>query len=97
MNLVVGRRRFLQASAAFGVAFGSYSTGRFTVWPRKPTRAFCMASGWVGGWAVAPYSFRTLTFHETVAKVASLGLKQVVGFNWQKLDPKRSTRFFAKR
>ena len=48
------------------------------------------------GWRLGccAYSFNHLTFYETIGKVASLGLKQVVGFNWQKLDPRKADAVF---
>ena len=44
------------------------------------------------GWRLGccAYSFRRLTFHEAICKVASLGLGEIVGFNWQRLDPQKA-------
>ena len=42
---------------------------------------------WLGCCA---YSFNDLTFYETIDKVASLKLKTLVGFNWQKLSPDKT-------
>jgi sugar phosphate isomerase/epimerase len=49
------------------------------------------------GWRLGccAYSFNNLTFYETIDEVASLGLKQVVGFNWQKLDPRKAGAVFS--
>ena len=49
------------------------------------------------GWrlGVCAYSFNYLSFYETIDKAASLGLKQVVGFNWQKLDPRKAEAVFS--
>jgi sugar phosphate isomerase/epimerase len=48
------------------------------------------------GWRLGccAYSFNHLTFYETIDKVASLGLRRVVGFNWQKLDPRKADAVF---
>ena len=48
------------------------------------------------GWQLAcnAYSFNKLTLYETIGKVAALGLKYTVGFNWQKLDPQKPEAIF---
>jgi len=49
------------------------------------------------GWRLGcnAYCFNQLTFYETIDKVASLGLKEIVGFNWQKLSPAKPGVIFA--
>lgn len=80
------RREFLAASAVATVA----AFGR-----TRPLGALEAAKGAPHaeklGWRLGccAYSFNRLTFYETVGKVASLGLKEIVGFNWQALDPKK--------
>ncbi len=51
------------------------------------------------GWQLGccAYSFSSLTFYETIDKVASLKLKTLVGFNWQKLSPRKATAVFGEK
>jgi sugar phosphate isomerase/epimerase len=97
MNHFVNRRDFLQAGSAMGVAVGFLG---------RPIRCLAAAETAQGathaerlGWRLAcnAYTFNRLTFYETIGKVASLGLKGVVGFNWQKLDPKNPDAVFSER
>jgi len=86
MNAYPTRRQFLATTTAatFGVACRTRP-----LWALEAPKGAPNAEklGWRLG--CCAYSFNRFTFYETVEKVASLGLKYVVGFNWQKLDPKR--------
>ena len=48
------------------------------------------------GWRLACncYTFNKLTLYEAIGRQAALGFKENVGFNWQKLDPKRPASVF---
>lgn len=85
MSPIVGRRSFLKGGAALGAALGLFNRPIHGLASEPHTNVL---HGEQLGWRLGccAYSFRTLTFYETIAKVASLGLKLVVGFNWQILD-----------
>jgi len=87
------RRRFLKHTGAVGLAVGAASLGRVPMVVAAPAGApHAEKLGWL--LACNAYSFNKLTLFETIGKVAGLGLKYTVGFNWQKLDPKRPTTVF---
>lgn len=94
MNTIINRRRFLESIGALGVGM--------VFWDR-PSHLLA-AEGTKGaphaerlGWRLAcnAYSFNKLTLHETIGKVAALGLNYTVGFNWQKLDPQKPGAIFS--
>lgn len=95
MNRCIDRRRFLGIAGALGAGLA-----------RVPTTHAGAAGAGRGaptaerlGWRLAcnAYTYNKLTFHETIGKVAGLGLKYIVGFNWQKLDPSRPETVFGER
>jgi sugar phosphate isomerase/epimerase len=49
------------------------------------------------GWRLGccAYSFNRFTFFETVEKISALGLKYVVGYNWQPLSPEKPGLLFS--
>lgn len=89
MHARPSRRQFLAATGAAAVGAVGI-VGR-----TRPLRALESPKGAPHaeklGWRLGccAYSFNRLTFYETIGKVAALGLKVVVGFNWQKLDPEK--------
>ncbi len=83
----IARRLFLKLVGSAGAAAATIGLGNVAAAPR-PGAMHADRLGWRLG--CAAYSFRHLTFYETIDKVASLGLRQLVGFNWQKLSPQKS-------
>ena len=96
MRKCIGRRDFLKAVAAAGVAPASVALHLRHAAAAQPQGAPHAAKL---GWRMAcnAYSFNKLTFYETIGKVASLGLAYTVGFNWQKLDPQKPEAIFSER
>jgi sugar phosphate isomerase/epimerase len=96
MNKIIDRRSFLETAGALGAGVGLLS---------RPT---CLVAAGTAkgaphaeqlGWRLAcnAYSFNKLTFYQTIGKVAALGLKYTVGFNWQKLDPQKPEAIFSEQ
>lgn len=89
MNTSFDRRRFLKTVGLVGTAV---CTGTFSrpLWAADvgPGAPHAAKLGWRLG--CNAYSLKHLTFYETIDKVASLGLHDVVGFNWQKLSPQQA-------
>jgi len=97
VNHVISRRRFLTRSSVLGTGMGLMGL------PAYSRAAALTAQGAPHaerlGWRLAccAYTYNKLTFYETIGKVASLGLKHVVGFNWQKLDPQKPDAIFSEQ
>ena len=85
----IDRRRFLKAACALGAGVGlAGGNARRLLAAEAPKGAPNAAKlGWRLG--CAAYSFNALTFHETIAKVAALGLDAVEGFTWQALSKEK--------
>lgn len=83
------RRLFLRTTGGLAAAVAGLRPSLFAAEPgdAAPASAFAERLGWRLG--CCAYTFNNLTFYETIDKVASLGLKAIVGFNWQKLSPKK--------
>ena len=94
MKNAVSRREFLKTTSALGAGIGL--AGLATCRPAAAGIARGAPHAEQLGWRLAcnAYSFNKLTFYETIGKVSSLGLAYIVGFNWQKLDPKRPELIF---
>lgn len=91
MSKQVDRRDFLKAVGAAAACTGLVPRPLMAAEP-APGTAPAAKLGWRLG--CCAYSFNRLTFFETIGKVASLGLKEIVGFNWQKLGPHRAGATF---
>jgi sugar phosphate isomerase/epimerase len=97
MNHLITRRRFLQEGSALGTGVG------LLVLPPNSRAAAQTGKGAPHaerlGWRLAccAYTYNKLTFYETIGKVAGLGLKHMVGFNWQRLDPQRADAVFSEQ
>lgn len=88
MSSQIARRHFLKVVGLTGVgAYAGLPATTLAAGPR-PERAYAEKLGWRLG--CAAYSYRHLTFFETIDQVAALGLKELVGFNWQQLCPQKS-------
>jgi len=84
------RRLFLKTTGALAAAaWGTRASRILLASEASPAEKL----GWRLG--CCAYSLNNLTFYETIGKVASLGLKQMVGFNWQKLDPRKADAVFS--
>ena len=93
MNETIRRRRFLKTAGALGTGMGLAGLPIHLVAAEAPKGApHAEQLGW--HLACNAYSFNKLTLYETIGKVAALGLKYTVGFNWQKLDPQRPEAVF---
>ena len=92
MKNTVSRREFLRTASALGAGIGLAGLARAAPLPGAPHAEQL-------GWRLAcnAYTYNKLTFYETINKVAALGLKYLVGFNWQKLDPKRPEAVFSEQ
>ena len=96
MNRIINRRRFLEGVGALGAGMALWEL------PRRLDAAEAAKGALLAerlGWRLAcnAYSFNKLTFYETIGKVAALGLKYTVGFNWQKLDPQKPGAVFSEQ
>lgn len=93
---IINRRRFLETAGALGAGMGLLSLPARLVGAEAAKGA---PHAEQLGWRLAcnAYSFNKLTFYATILKVASLGLKYVVGFNWQKLDPQKPEAIFSEQ
>ncbi len=83
MSKHVDRRTFLKAASAAAACTGMVTRCTTTA-EAAPAAAPAAKLGWRLG--CCAYSFNRFTFYETIGKVAALGLKEIVGFNWQKLS-----------
>ena len=93
MNKTIRRRRFLKTAGVLGTGMGLAGLPIHLVAAEAPKGApHAEQLGW--HLACNAYSFNKLTLYETIGKVAALGLKYTVGFNWQKLDPQRPEAVF---
>ena len=94
MKNFVSRREFLGTTSILGVGIGL--AGLPPMYRAAAESARGAPHGEKLGWRLAcnAYSFNKLTFYETMGKVSSLGLKYIVGFNWQKLDPQKPKAIF---
>jgi len=91
MSACIDRRDFLKAAGIAAACTGMVAR-RAAAAEACPGASAADKLGWRLG--CAAYSFNRLTFYETIGKVSALGLKEVVGFNWQGLDPaKPGARF----
>jgi sugar phosphate isomerase/epimerase len=94
MSLRGDRRLFLKTSGSLmaGAVVGGVPHALFAAGTVKDA-----SSAQQLGWRLAccAYSFNHLTFYETIDKVASLQLKTLVGFNWQKLSPRTLDAIFS--
>ncbi|HUT94056.1 MAG TPA: TIM barrel protein [Thermoguttaceae bacterium] len=96
MNKTIRRRRFLKTVGALGTGMGLAGLPIHLVAAEAPKGApHAEQLGW--HLACNAYSFNKLTLYETIGKVAALGLKYTVGFNWQKLDPQRPGAVFSEQ
>ncbi len=86
MSKRIERRNFLRILGAGGVAAARGGLALPSVLAAQTAASATCAEklGWRLG--CCAYTFRRFTFYETVDQVAALGLKTVVGFNWQKLS-----------
>jgi len=94
MTHCIDRRLFLTTAGSLVSA----ACGTRALRPLFASEAFPSAShaeklGWRLG--CCAYSINHLSFYETIDKIASLGLKHIVGFNWQKLDPRKADAVFS--
>ncbi len=88
------RRRFLRSAGVLAATACSGNVLRpLMASETAPSLSAAEKLGWRLG--CCAYSFNHLTFFETVDKVASLGLKNLVGFNWQKLSPQKPDAVFS--
>lgn len=94
---VLSRRGFLKTTSALGLAAELWGVHGDSLSAAETAQGAPHAKKL--GWRLAcnAYSFNRLTFYETIGKVASLGLKEVVGFNWQKLDPQKDGAQFSEQ
>ncbi len=90
----MNRRRFLRST---GIVAATVCGGRVLQPLLAAEKTSCHAAAEKLGWRLGccAYSFNHLTFFETVDKVASLGLKYLVGFNWQKLSSAKADVVFS--
>lgn len=96
MDTTINRRTFIETVGAFSAGIGLSGPRACLVAAETPKGApHAERLGW--RLACNAYSFNKLTFYETIDKVAALGLKWIVGFNWQKLDPKTPGAIFSER
>jgi sugar phosphate isomerase/epimerase len=100
MTYGLDRRLFLKSTGALAFAACGMGTSHSLFAAEKPSSADVAQKNLAAeklGWRLGccAYSFNHLTFFETVDKVASLGLKTVVGFNWQKLAPNKPDAVFS--
>lgn len=93
MNDRIDRRIFLRTSGALTAAAVCAGLAPRHLFAAEVGQAAPHAEklGWRLG--CCAYSFNNLSFYETIDKVASLGLKRIVGFNWQKLGPRKAAIF----
>jgi len=77
------RRDFL--GRVCGAGIGIWGTGVRAAAPERSRPSEQL------GWQLAcnAYSFNRLTLHETIGRLAALGLRYTVGFNWQRLGLER--------
>lgn len=96
MNTIINRREFLGTVGRLGAGTVLLGLPRHLVAAEVAKGApHAEQLGW--HLACNAYSFNKLTLHETIGKVAGLGLKYTVGFNWQKLDPQRQEAVFCEK
>jgi sugar phosphate isomerase/epimerase len=93
MQLSMDRRLFLKTTGSIAAVACGTTALRPLMASAAPGSSAAEKIGWRLG--SCAYSFNQLTFYETIDKVASLGLKHVVGFNWQKLDPRKPGALFC--
>ena len=81
MKNAMNRREFLKTSSVLGAAAGIAGAG--TCLPAAAETDRRSSASKQLGWRLGccAYSFNWLTFHETIGKVASLGLKEIVGWD----------------
>ncbi|MBM3858495.1 MAG: sugar phosphate isomerase/epimerase [Verrucomicrobia bacterium] len=90
----INRRRFLKTVGTLGAGAGLLGLrARLAVAAVAKGAPHAEQLGWQ--LACNAYSFNKLTLYETIGKVAGLGLKYTVGFNWQKLDPQKPSAVFG--
>jgi sugar phosphate isomerase/epimerase len=91
----MSRRDFLKTGGAFGAVVGVSCAGAGILEAASIAGDASPATrlGWRLG--CCAYSFHWLTFHETISKVASLGLKEIIGWDSQKLDPDKPEVIFG--
>jgi len=96
MNTNINRRKFLGTVGTLGAGMALLGLPRRLAAANVATSA---PSAERLGWKLAcnAYSFNKLTLYETIGKVAGLGLKYTVGFNWQKLDPQKPEAVFNEK
>ena len=90
MNKHIDRRDFFRTVSAGGAAVAGMDFVSWLAAAEQVGRDYPRTEQL--GWqlACAAYSFVKLTFCETIDKVASLGLKGVVSFNGQRLNPRNA-------
>lgn len=96
MNKTINRRKFLETVGTLGAGVGLLGLTRRIPAAEVPKGA---PHAEQLGWQLAcnAYSFNKLTLYETIGKVAGLGLKYTVGFNWQKLDLQKPEAVFNEK
>ena len=94
MSLYMDRRLFLKSTGVLTAAavVGGVRRPLFTAEKVQVVSSAERLGWWLGCCA---YSFNDLTFYETIDKVASLKLKTLVGFNWQRLSPRKPDAIFS--
>ena len=94
MSLYMDRRLFIKATGALTAAavVGDVRRPLFAAEQVQVASPVERLGWWLGCCA---YSFNDLTFYETIDKVASLKLKTLVGFNWQRLSPRKPDAIFS--
>lgn len=94
MQNTIDRRDFLRTTAALGTGIGlaGLKAGRLAAAESGQGAPKAAKLGWRLG--CTAYNFRRFTFHEAIDMNASLGLRYIEGFTWQKLgkeNPKVQT------